>query len=236
MKWGNFSAGLPPDGTLAAEWTGLELKAEGKGRFGLVPGYRFTGDSFRNPMGEIGAGYVESYIETWWKHPKLAALFTLKAADRYSYAASEGGGVLETSLWLRLRGGTETTARAFFSGRNRPVLIATIVDDNSLMRIQTTARLDDTGGGSEFSFITDGSVNLGRRWRLGGSMYLERSSTGFYSADLEVRGGRRYIFRASVGSYMPGTAWARLNYDPQPALTRIDYAISFYARIWLGGI
>ena len=35
MEWGNISAGLPEDGVLAAEWTGLAIHTEGAGRFGV---------------------------------------------------------------------------------------------------------------------------------------------------------------------------------------------------------
>jgi hypothetical protein len=100
----------------------------------------------------------------------------------------------------------------------------------------TTARLDDTGGESQFSFLTQAGVNLGRRWTLGGSLYLERSAEGFYSADIEMRGGKRFVFRASAGTYFPGTAWATLNYDPVSPVTMRDRVLSFYTRISLGGI
>lgn len=236
MKWGSFSAGLPSDGTLAAEWTGFAWNAGDKGKFGLTPGYRYSGDAFIDVIGEVSQGYVESYVEMWWKHAKLASLVSLKAADRYDYDTGEGGGLLETSLWTRFRGGLETTARAFFAEGSRPVLIISTVDDNSLTRLLTTARIDDTGGKSEFSFLTEAGINLGRRWTLGGTVYLERSIAGFYSADIEMRGGKRFVFRASAGTYIPVSTYADLNYDPVPPVTRRDRAISFYTRIWLGGI
>ena len=236
MKWGSFSSGLPVDGVLAAEWTGFAWNAGGKGKFGLTPGYRYAGDRFIGEIGEVSSAYVESYVEMWWKHATLASLVSVKAADRYDYGTGEGGGVLETSLWTRFRGGLETTARAFFAEGSRPVLIISTVDDNSLTRLLTTARIDDTGGMSEFSFLTEAGINLGRRWTLGGSVYLERSITGFYSADIEVRGGKRFVFRASAGTYNPVSTYADLNYDPVPRVTRRDKAILFYTRIWLGGI
>jgi hypothetical protein len=236
MKWGSFSDGLPADGALAAEWTGLILNAGETGKFGITPGYRYSGAGFSDVFGEVHSGYVESYIETWWKHATLASLLTFKAADRYDYATGKGGGVLETSLWTRLRGGLETTARAFFAEGSRPVLIISTVDDNNLTRLLTTARLDDTGGKSEFSFLTQAGVNLGRRWTLGGSLYLERSLEGFYSADIEMRGGKRFVFRASAGTFIPGSTWAALNYDPVVPVTMRDRVISFYTRISLGGI
>ena len=236
MKWGSFSAGLPVDGVLAAEWTGFVWNPGGKGKFGLTPGYRYSGEEFIDAIGEVSSGYVESYVETWWKHSKLALLVSLKAADRYDYDKGKGGGVLETFLWTRFRGGLETTARAFFAEGSRPVLIISTVDDNSLTRLLTTARIDDTGGMSEFSFLTEAGINLGRRWTLGGSVYLERSNTGFYSADIEVRGGKRFVFRGSAGTYIPVSTYADLNYDPAPPVTHRDKAISFYTRIWLGGI
>ncbi len=236
MKWGSFSAGLPSDGALAAEWTGFSWNAEEKGRFGLIPGYRYSGETFDDVIGEVSSGYVESYVETWWKHAKLASLVTVKFADRYDYSTGKGGGVLEGSLWTRWQGGLETTARTFFAEGYRPVLIISSIDDNKLTRLLMTARLDDTGGESEFSFLTNAGVNLGRRWTLGGSVYLERSVSGFYSADIEMRGGKRFVFRASAGTYIPGRTYAGLNYDPAPLVTQRDKAISFYTRIWLGGI
>ncbi len=236
MKWGDFSAGLPDDGVLAAEWTGFAWNGGDNGKFGLTPGYRYSGYYFRNPVGEISPGYVESYIEAWWKHAKLASTVTLKAADRYDYRTLKGGGVLETSIWTRFRGGLETTARAFFAEGSRPVVIISTVDDNSLTRLLMTARIDDTGGESEFSFLTEAGINLGRRWTLGGSVYLERSVTGFYSADIEARAGKRFVFRASMGTYIPVSTYTHLNYDPSPTTTRRDRTISFYTRIWLGGI
>ncbi len=236
MKWGSFSAGLPSDGALAAEWTGFALNAGETGKFGITPGYRYSGVGFSDVIGEVSSGYVESYIETWWKHAKLASLVTVKAADRYDYSTGKGGGVLETSLWTRLRGGLETTARTFFAEGHRPVLIISAKDDNRLTRLMTTARLDDTGGKSEFSFLTEAGVNIGRRWTLGGSIYLERSISGFYSADIEMRGGKRFVIRASAGTYIPVSTYAGLNYDPAPPVTYRDKTISLYTRIWLGGI
>jgi hypothetical protein len=236
MTWGNFSAGLPDDGVFAAEWTGFAWNGGDNGKFGLTPGYRYSGYRFRDHIGEVPSGYVESYVEAWWKHARLASLVSLKAADRYSYRTQKGGGVLETSLWTRFTGGLETTVRAFFAEGSRPVFIVSTVDDNSLTRLLMTARIDDTGGKSEFSFLTEAGINLGRRWTLGGSVYLERSVTGFYSADIEARAGKRFVFRASMGTYLPVSTYADLNYDPSPARTRRDKTISFYTRIWLGGI
>lgn len=236
MKWGSFSAGLPRDGVLAAEWTGFDWNGGGKGRFGLTPGYRYSGEEFSDSFGEISSGYVESYIETWWKHANLALLLSVKAADRYDYETGEGGGVLETSFWTRFKGGLESTARAFFADGSRPVLILSTVDDNSLTRLLAIARLDDTGGKSEFSFLAQASVNLGRTWTLGGSVYLERSMEGFYSADIEMRGVKRFVFGASAGTCWPISTYADLNYDPAPTVTVKDMKISFYTRIWLGGI
>ncbi len=106
----------------------------------------------------------------------------------------------------------------------------------NLTRLQMTARLDDTGGESEFSFLTEVGVNLGRRWTLGGSVYLERSVSGFYSADIEMRGSKRFVFKASAGTYNPGRTYASLNYDPSLPATNKVMTISFYTRIWLGGI
>ncbi len=236
MKWGQFSTVLPSDGALAAELTGFVWNGGDKGRVGLTPGYRYSGEEFIDSFGEISSGYVESYIETWWKHAKLAFLVSVKASDRYDYEARNGSGVLEASLWTRFRGGLEVTARTFFAEGSRPVLIITTVDDNSLTRLLTTARLDDTGGRSEFSFLTEAGINLGRKWTLGGSVYLERSMEGFYSADIEMRGGKRFVFRGTMGTYMPVSTYADLNYDPAPPLTVGDRVISFYTRIWLGGM
>jgi len=236
MEWGSFSEGLPSDGSLAAEWTGLELNAGAKGRFGLAPGYRYSGRRFKDEIGEVSSGYVESYAELWWKHARLAMLASLKAADRYDYRTNRGGGVLSASFRTRLRGGLETTAKTFFAEGYRPVFVISTVDDNSLTRLVTTARLDDTGGESWFSFLTEACVNLGRRWALGGSMYLERSVRGFYSADIEMRGGRRFVFRASAGTYVPVSTYADLTCDPVAQTTRRDKSISFQTRIWLGGI
>ncbi len=236
MKWGDFSAGLPEDGALAAEWTGLNIHAEGTGRFGITPGYRYSGLRYKDVIGEVERGIVESYIELWWKHEKLAMLVSLKAADRYYYWSGEGGGVYEASLWTRLRGGTELTARSFFWGGYYPALLCSVVDDNSLTRLSMTARMEEAGGSSEFYFLTEAGINLGRKWTLGGSVYLEGSREGFYSADIEMRGGKRFVFRASAGTYIPGSTSAALNYDPYLPETKRDRVISFYTRIWLGGI
>ncbi len=164
-------------------------------------------------------------------------LVTLKAADRYDYETGKGGGVLETSLWTRFRGGLETTARAFFAEGSRPVVILSTVDDNSLTRLLTTARIDDTGGESEFSFLTEAGINLGRRWTLGGSVYLERSVSGFYSADIEMqRPGRGSCSGHRLVRTSPDMTFAGLNYDPALQETIRDRTISFYTRISLGGI
>jgi hypothetical protein len=236
MKWGSISSGLPEDGALAAEWTGFVWDTGKGGRFGLTPGYRYSGDDYMESFGEIRPGHVESYVEVWWKHAKLASLISIKAADRYDYSTGDGGGLLETSCWTRLRGGLEATARAFFAEGRRPVVLLSTTDDNSLTRLTATARIDDTGGESEFSFLTEAGVNLGRRWTIGGSIYLERSVEGYYSAHIEMRGGKRFVLRASAGTYSTISNYAALNYDPAPQVTSGDRVMSFYTRIWLGGI
>jgi hypothetical protein len=236
VGWGRFSAGLPADAALSVEWTGFDWDGWGWGTFGITPGYLYVGNDFIDSIGELPEGSVRSYAEIWWRHAKLASLVSLKAADAYDYSSGEGGGLLETSVWTRFKGGLETTARAFFTEGRRPALLVTAVDDNSLTRMSATARIDDAGGKGEFSFLAAAGVNIGRRWTLGGTIYLERSTSGYYSVDIGLRGGERYFLSASAGTYIPGSKSADLNYSPAPPVTEGDRIIAIYTRIWLGGI
>lgn len=236
MGDGKFSDGLPPDAAVAAEILGLEAVSRRYGRFGMIPGYRYAGEEFMDAAGETVPGTVESYLTAWWRHPRLAALLTLHAADRCGASDGIDGGVLSTALDARLRGGVGTRAALLFREGRRGTIIVSIIDDTPLSRVTATARLDDAGGVNEFSFLSEAAVNIGRRFSLGGTLLLEAPSRGYYSARLEMRAGRRLLARASFGSYLPVSEYVWLNYGPGAVAARGERYLSLYLRVSMGGI
>ncbi|MDD3642042.1 MAG: hypothetical protein PHQ19_01040, partial [Candidatus Krumholzibacteria bacterium] len=220
MSAGEISGGLSPGAAVGAEILGLEAVSGRYGRFGMAPGYRYVGDKFTSGAGETVPGTVESYLTAWWRHPRLAAMLTLHAADRCGAADGVDGGILSTALDTRLRGGVGTRAAVLLREGRRGSLVVSVVDDTPLSRVTATARLDDAGGGNDLSFLTEAAVNIGRRFSLGGTILLEPPARGYYSARLEMRSGRRLLARASFGSYLPASEYARLNYGPAAAGAR----------------
>jgi len=236
MSAGEVSRWLSPNAAAAVEVLGLDIASKRYGRFGMIPGYRYAGERFADAGGEVAAGTVESYLTVWWRHPKLAALLSVNAADRYDASREKNGGVLSATLDTRFRGGVETRGTALLREGYRGVFAFSIIDDTSLSRVSATARLDDAGGESSFSYLTEAAVNIGRRFTLGGTLLLESSARGYYSAGLEMRGGGRFFARASFGSYVPVSEYVRLNYGPSVTAVDGEMYMSLYVRVSLGGM
>lgn len=236
MIAGEISRWLSPEVSMGAELLGLEASAKRYGRFGIVPGYRYAGSGFANAGGEAVPGTVESYLTAWWRHPRLAALLTVNAADRYVASEERSGGVLAATFDTRFRDGVETRGTALLREGYRGVFIVSVIDDNALSRVSATARVDDAGDGNDLSFLAEAAVNIGRKFTLGGTLLLESSARGYYSADLEMRSGRRFFARASFGSYVPASEYVQLNYGPSATAVEGELFMSFHARVSLGGL
>lgn len=236
MKPGSISRGVSPDAALKVEVLGLEIAGARLGRIGLVPGYRHAGGRLINRQGEIPPGVVESYVVCWWRHPTLAAMLTAEAADRCVAATGESGGMLTAALNVRLRGGLQTREALLFRAGRRPTLVCSVLDENSLTRVSATARIDDAGEANRLSYLAEGAVNLGRGLTLGGTLLLASSANGFYSVDLEMRGGKNFFARASFGSYVPHSEYVMLNHGPEAPTIEGSRFVSLQTRFAFGGI
>lgn len=227
---------LPPNAYLAAGVWGLELDAGSAGRYGFAPGYRFAGKDFAVGPGEIVPGSVESFLDLWWRHPELSLMVDLDLAERWRSGMERSARSAELSIWTRFRGGFEARETVVLTRGERATLALGLTDDNGLSRVSASARLDDAGGGNDLSFLADAGINLGRRWLVGGTLYLERSTRGFYSADIEIRDGRRFLLRVSAGTLMPRADSMMLDGAAPPSPVSGERFVSVQARFSLGGI
>lgn len=227
---------LPRNAFFAAGVWGLELDAGRAGVYGLAPGYRFAGNEFAEGPGEIERGTVESFLDLWWRHPELSLILDLDLAESWRSGMGESERSAVFSVWTRFLGGFESRETVVLTSGERAALALGLTDDNGLARVSASARVDDAGGKNELSFLADAGINLGSRWLVGGTLYLERSRRGFYSADIEVRDGRRFLVRVSAGSFVPWSGSVTLTGEGPPVPVQGERFVSVQARFTLGGL
>ncbi len=233
-KWGSISRVFPDDIVFSAEISGLEYDLSGRGKMGVIPSYRYYGKDFIWRPGEFAGGLVKSSIMTWWRHSTLAIMTALEASDMYDSYTSERTTSLEGMLRARLKGGFESTGRVILRDGKGSVLVLSFIDDNSLTRMRVSARLDGVGRENDFSFLTEGSMNLNNSWALRSVLFLQGSLESLYSMELEFRPSKRFLFKAAFGSFVPGGEANMLIHDHYPSLLDKERRISVYTRIWLG--
>lgn len=252
LRLGESGSVFSENVAFSTEIHGMELKTGNLGTFAVVPGYRFHGNEFEDPHGEVGTGLVESYITSWWRHPRYDAILALNAAECYRNVTGEDFGLLDGSLRLRYRGGFEVSERILLREGEKPSFVLSILDENSVTRTSATARIDDAGGENHLSFLVEGGMNIGRAWTLRSLLYLYRETRSFYNMELEFRPGSRFLLKAALGSLSPFdegmgrsdrfmAAYGNITYrnelmnqgmylDPPSG----ERWISVYTRIWFG--
>ncbi|MGD1047699.1 MAG: hypothetical protein ABR899_02965 [Candidatus Krumholzibacteriaceae bacterium] len=236
---GNFGALFSPDDAFSAEIEGLRLELGGLGAAGLIPGYRFYGRDFQNPLGGyLPHGLDESYALAWWKPARYDAMVSIDASSGTSFG--EDLNRLVASVRTRYRGGFEVRESVLCRTGQRSSGVVSFLDDNALSRLVMTARMDDPGAGNLLSYLLQGTFNLGSRVSAKSALYLYRSRTSLYNVGLEFRPRERFLFQAALGSFTPQYEGLTMEHDfdlyafdlNPPSNERF---IQFFTRIWFGG-
>ena len=237
-KWkpNRSSAALSDETIFAAEVLGLETGNASIGRFGLVPGYRYYGRLYSGHVGEITAGLVETYLTSWWRHPAYDLLCTLEGGQLYDGSAGDEYGFLHGTVRMRLKGGFDVESGLIAGEGDSPSTVLTLLDENKLTRLSTTARLDGAGEENDLSFIADGSMNLSRSITLRSTLYLCRSAESYYWIGVELRPAPRFLCALSFGSFHPYYEGIMLKRAHAPEAPPKERRISVFTRIWFGGI
>ena len=218
----------------SAEADGLDLRLGDAGSAGIVPGYRYSGNEFVNPQGEVGAGISETYAVLWWKPARRQALLSFDAVE--GSRGNEEIRRLTENLRLTYRGGFELRESVVCSVGKRASVIVSLLDDAKHSRVRMTARIDDLGSENELSYITEGAINFGPRVTAKGVLYLHRSRMNYYSVGFEFRPRERFLFQLALGSFTPVYEDIMLtdSFDFEQPLK--ERSILLCSRIWFGGM
>jgi hypothetical protein len=220
----------------SAEVLGMAYRPDGIGTFGVIPGYRFYGDRFINPQGEIEPGLEQWYATIWWKHDRYDISCSVDAAHSSFEGEQEDHGSIYETVRMRFKGDLEVKQSAFLKEKSRGSLVLSLTDENDKNRLITSARLDDLGGENSLSFLAEGGINVGKTWTLTTALYLHASMKSYYFFGSEYRPGKRFLFGASVGSFdfrLQDIMINRSHEVPEPAEEK---RVLIYARIWLGDL
>jgi hypothetical protein len=228
----HLSAMFSSNDAFSFEIEGLELEMSGLGTVGLVPGYRYNGESFTELEGEIASGLSESSVLAWWKPGSYDALVSVVAAD----GAYQGRDFrnLVGSARMRYKGGFELKESVLCRTGERGSAVVSFVDDNESSRVAVSARIDDLGAGNLLSYLADWELNLGSRITAKSALYLYRSWESLYDVELEFRPRERFLFRAAFGSLAPQRADLMLDHYFDLCQPSKDRFILVFTRIWLG--
>jgi hypothetical protein len=229
-----FSGVFSSHDAFSAEIEIPDVPLGGFGKVGIVPGYRFAGSEFLDPQGEVVPGEQESYCVAWWKSAQYDALASIEVSGG---SGQEGDfRRLVASGRTRYRGGFELRERLLCSTGRRSSAIVSASNDNSRSRVSMLARLDDLGAGNEFSFATDGAINVGSRVTARNVLYLYRSRTSLYNVQIEFRPRERFLMMIAFGSFVPSFEGMLIGRAFDPDAPSNERFISLAARIWFGGV
>ncbi len=229
----SFSEIFTGEAVFAAEVSGLMLHSNDLGTFRLIPGYRYCGDRIFIPQGEIPGGNIETYIESWWKHPLYDVLVTMKAADGYR-AGGVGRRLLNGSLKTRFRGGFEISEGVILADGDGPSVFVSVLDERNVSRISVSALFDGADERDGFSFLADGSMNLGGNLTVRSVLYLYHSRTSLYSIGIGFRPQRRVLFNAAFGSLDPLAVPVSLEHEYDMESPVKDRFVSLSGRVHFG--
>ena len=203
------------------------------GAVGFTPGYRFVGEDFAGPEGELEPGLSEAYADVWWRHPSYDAVVSVEAAGG-SQAQTRDYRRLIGDCRVRYRGGVVLREGLILRRNERPSALLSIQSENALGRMLMTARVDDPGGRRDVSVYTEGGMNLGRSVTLKGALYLFQSRESFYNLELEFRPRERFLARAAIGSFAPDFEDITLNRSFEFGAPPRERMLLLFARIWFG--
>jgi hypothetical protein len=223
----------------AAEIEGLCFGMSRLGSAGLVPGYRYYGWAYdTGPAGEGERALSEGYALAWWKPAKYDAIVSIDASSGTSYGRDFNR--LIGSARARYRGGFELKESILCETGSRSSAAVSFVDDNALSRLVLTGRVDDLGDGNVFSYLAEGTFNLGSRIAAKSALFLYRSRTSLYNVGLEFRPRERFLFEAAIGSFSPSfegltldREWDLYTFELRPSSK--DRYVHVSARVWFGG-
>lgn len=226
MEVGRIIGIFPESAAFSSEISGLEL---GDVRF--IAGYRYYGPEFINPLGDMGAALADNYLLAYWKYPGHEAMIDFKGGDIYYFDPERSFSYLRSNFRAYLKQGFELRGSVSLRDGDKPSFAISMTDDGEKSSLSTGLRID---GGDRVSFISDGWLNLSKRWTLGGRIYLYRSLENRYNLHLSYRPSGRFIFRASAGSFEPVDNIMSFERGLIPQLPEENRYIRFYARIWIG--
>jgi hypothetical protein len=216
------------------EADGLRLRLGPAGSFGVVPGYRFSGDRFADPQGEVAAGVNEAYAIAWWRPARYDALLSVEAAD--GSRGNEDAGRLREIGSLTFRGGLELEEGVICRKRGKPSAIVSLHNDTELSRLRTTARIDELGESNTLSYLAEGALNLGSSVTARGVLYLYRSRMNYYSFGLEFRPRERFLFEVTIGSFTPAYEYVLIDEALELRPPVKERSVLLYSRIWFGRV
>ncbi|MDD4857198.1 MAG: hypothetical protein PHD74_03730 [Candidatus Krumholzibacteria bacterium] len=214
------------------EIEGLELGIGGLGAVGIVPSYRFNGESFTELEGEISPGLSESSVLAWWQPASYDALVSIDASDG-EYRGRDFSNLIGSAR-MRYRGGFEIKESVLCRTGERSSGVVSFIDDNERSRVAVSARLDDLGAGNALSYLAHAGLNLGSRVTARGALYLCRSNQSLYNVQLEFRPRGRFLLRAVMGSFTPRYEGLMLDNEFDPYQPSKDRFVYLFTRIWFG--
>jgi len=231
MDPGKMTAGriigiFPESAAFSSELSGPDL-----GGVRFLAGYRYYGPEFINPLGNMETALADNYLLAYWKYPGREAMIDFKGGDIYYFDPERSFSYFQSNFRAYLKRGFELRGSISFRDGDKPSFAISMTDDGEKSSLSTGLRID---GGDRVSFISDGWLNLSKRWTLGGRIYLYRSLENRYNLHLSYRPSGRFIFRASAGSFEPADNIMSFERGLIPQLPDENRYIRFYARIWMG--
>ncbi|MBD3179099.1 MAG: hypothetical protein GF417_05620 [Candidatus Latescibacteria bacterium] len=219
---------FPPGSAFSTELAGMSLM-----NVSLTGGYRFYGPDFMNRTGDIRKPLSESYILAVWKHPEREAMIDFKGGDIYRYERGRSFAYLQGNVRVCLKQGFELRGNVTTMEKENPSFVLSLTDNGKISRLSTGLRLDN---GDKLSFISNGWVNLSKRWTAGVRLYLFRSESSGYSMRLSYRPSLKFLFRVSAGSFDPVDSILSFERNLMPELPPENRYIRFHTRILFGGV
>lgn len=231
---GRLSEAFSDDLALSAEILGIEYNLKGIGKMGFIPSYTYRGGNLIDPEGELAAGFVQSMMTGWWKHPSLAMMVAFDAGERFCNNLEKKMAFFAGRVGTRFRMGFESRGSVILKEGEDPSLALSFLDENEKTRMTVTARIDGAGSDNVFSFLAEGGLRLNRKWTVRTDLLFQDSKYSVYDIELEFHPDRRFLFSASFGSFRPFDENVRLLHDFYPEVVSEERRITFFTRIWLG--
>ena len=236
MNLADISSGLSGSMAMSTEIHGIECRSGKWGKIGIIPSWKYYGADLIVPCGEVVPGLTETRLTSWWRHPDLALSVFIDAVDSYRSGYTEGQGFIRAMIRERFRNGLSMEEGMILRDSGDPLLLLSMMDDSGAGSVRFTSRLENPGDRNILSFLAEGKMNLTGRLSLRTSLFLQNSLESLYSAEVEFRSDKRFLFRAGFGSFINYDVGARLLYGLESESIEKSRYISFYGRVALGDI